>query len=69
MKSTPRMKPSKTLEVGARITVTMKTKIEAIAAARGECVSLIVREAIREYLALPSNAITHEPPTLQSTPR
>jgi hypothetical protein len=45
------MKKSKDVEIKARVTRAMRAAIKSLADQRGETISLIVREAIREYLA------------------
>jgi hypothetical protein len=45
------MKKSKDVEIKARVTRAMRNEIKSLANQRGETISLIVREAIREYLA------------------
>jgi predicted transcriptional regulator len=44
------MKKSKDVEIKARVTRAMRKEIESIADQRGETISLVVREAISEYL-------------------
>lgn len=44
-------KKNKDVEVKSRVTRTMREDVEKIAADRGETMSLVVREAIGEYLA------------------
>ena len=45
------MRKSKDVEIKARVTRAMRNEIEAIADQKGETMSLVVREAIGEYLA------------------
>ena len=42
---------SKDEDIRARVTPEIRDQLEAIAAARGESLSIIVREAVRQYLA------------------
>jgi predicted DNA-binding protein len=44
------MRKSKDVEIKARVTRKMRSEIESLADQRGETISLIVREAIAEYL-------------------
>ena len=44
------MKKSKDVEIKARVTRAMRNEIESLADQRGETISLVVREAIGEYL-------------------
>ena len=41
---------SKDEDIRARVTPEIREQLEAIAAARGESLSIIVREAVRQYL-------------------
>lgn len=45
------MKKSKDVEIKARVTRKMRREVESMSDQRGETVSLIVREAVAEYLA------------------
>jgi predicted DNA-binding protein len=45
------MRKNKDVEIQARVTRKMRSEIASLADQRGETISLIVREAIREYLA------------------
>jgi predicted transcriptional regulator len=45
------MKKTKDVEIKARVTRKMRARVEALADARGETLSLIIREAVAEYLA------------------
>jgi hypothetical protein len=45
------MKKTKDVEIKARVTRKMRARVEALADARGETLSLVVREAVGEYLA------------------
>jgi hypothetical protein len=45
------MKRSKEVEIKARVTAKMRKQLEAIANERGEALSVIVREAVSEYLS------------------
>jgi predicted transcriptional regulator len=44
-------KKNKDVEIKARVTRQMRNEVESLAAQRGEATSLILREAIAEYLA------------------
>jgi hypothetical protein len=44
------MSESKEVEVKARVTAKMRRRVKELAAKKGESVSLVVREAVREYL-------------------
>jgi predicted DNA-binding protein len=44
------MRKSKDVEIKARVTRKMRSEVAALADQRGETISLIVREAIAEYL-------------------
>ncbi len=45
------MKKSKDVEIKARVTRKMRSQVESLADQKGETMSLVVREAIAEYLA------------------
>jgi predicted DNA-binding protein len=44
------MKKSKDVEIKARVTRKMRAQVESLADQKGETISLVVREAIGEYL-------------------
>jgi hypothetical protein len=45
------MKKNKDVEIKARVTRKMRAEVESLADQKGEAVSLVVREALAEYLA------------------
>jgi hypothetical protein len=51
MKKKKRKKKNKEVEIKARVTRQMRAEVESLADQRGEAASLIIREALAEYLA------------------
>jgi hypothetical protein len=49
------MRKNKEVDIRARVTRKMRSEVESLAYQRGEAVSLIVREAIGEYLTKRKN--------------
>jgi hypothetical protein len=45
------LKKNKDVEIKARVTRKMRAQVESLADQKGEAVSLVVREALAEYLA------------------
>jgi predicted transcriptional regulator len=45
------MKKNKDVDIKARVTRKMRAEVQSLADQRGEAVSIIIREAVAEYLA------------------
>ena len=54
------MKKNKDVDIKARVTRKMRSEMESLADQRGEAVSLILREAIAEYLAKRKKKTRHK---------